>query len=155
MSNKIEILGAGNLQQAFAELGIEANNTYKGGVGPKYEVWELSAENFKLLESVLEEKWKDEWGGWRYSEGTNVDYSPVAEALINGESCLVWVNVDKEEYYGNEDDASIPLEFESISHYMINMWGVSQPRNVCALAVGLAKLNGISMAGLFRKYEGD
>lgn len=43
--------------------------------------------------------------------------------------------------------------YESLLEYLCENIGASQPRNVCALAVDLAKYNNMTMGELFTKYE--
>ena len=43
--------------------------------------------------------------------------------------------------------------YESLSDYLCNCVGVSEPKNVCACAMDLAKYNDMTMAELFEKYE--
>jgi hypothetical protein len=44
--------------------------------------------------------------------------------------------------------------YDNLTTYMCDELGASQPRNVCALAVDLARANGMTMAKLFETYEG-
>ena len=47
-----------------------------------------------------------------------------------------------------------PYEYETLLTYMAEELGASVERNVCALAVDLARANGMTMAKLFDIYEG-
>ena len=67
-------------------------------------------------------------------------------------------NAEKAAYHYSfreyEDDV-MPREYKNLSEYLTEELGASQPRNVCALAVDLAKANGMSMAKLFEVFEGS
>ena len=47
-----------------------------------------------------------------------------------------------------------PRVYKNLLEYMYNEVGASLERNVCALAVDLARANGMTMARLFETYEG-
>ena len=143
-----EIL-ANNLEQFFNNE-INGKRTYKGN---EYEVWEVSDEVFDVMCDMSEEKFvelagEDAW--WRSAEGSVLG-TPDTKVYINGNEMLGWVR-------GIWDDEDEDEEFEiyesNLSDYLCNVLGASQPRNVCALAVDLAKYNGINMGELFTKYEG-
>ena len=62
---------------------------------------------------------------------------------INGHEIICW---ERDDHYNDE--------YDTLLDYMCDEIGASQPRNVCALAVDLARANGISMAELFSIYQG-
>lgn len=145
-----EILG-NDLAQLFNN-GINGKCTYKGNW---YEVWEVSDEAFNEMCDMSEEKFvelagDDAW--WRSAEGSNQGV-PDIKVYINGHEMLGWAGEPWEDEEEDEDD-----EFEicssTLTDYMCDVIGASQPRNVCALAVDLAKYNNITMGELFTKYEG-
>ena len=45
-------------------------------------------------------------------------------------------------------------KYHDLLTYFCDALGASQPKNVCALAVDMAKYNGMSMAELFQKLQG-
>ena len=47
-----------------------------------------------------------------------------------------------------------PCVYDNLLTYMAEEVGASVERNVCALAVDLARANGMTMAKLFETYEG-
>ena len=99
-------------------------------------------------EEFVELAGEDAW--WRQSEGSNLGY-PDETAIVNGSELICG---GKERVYPSFDD--IPKErkqYENLSDYLCNCVGVSQPRNVCACAMDLAKYNDMTMAELFEKYE--
>lgn len=166
----VEILGGGALYKAFRELDIDATRTYKGKERPHYQVWELSKDDLKKLEYAAE--WKDEWGWWRYAKGSNQG-TPFDIFTVNGKELIAWEasyrRQDLMDNWNNESDEEKAAyhysfrEYEKVMHphtydnlttYMCDELGASQPRNVCALAVDLARANGLTMARLFEIYEG-
>ena len=48
----------------------------------------------------------------------------------------------------------MPHRYDTLTEYMCNEIGASTEKNVCALAVDLARANGLTMARLFEIYEG-
>lgn len=165
----IEILGGNGLHKAFKELGIKANRTYKRSEKPRYEIWELSKDDLKKLEYT--EEWKDEWGWWRYAKGSNMG-TPFDFFTVNGKELIAWEgskredlrddwadksNEEKAAYhysFKEYEEAQYPHNYDNLLTYMAEELGASVERNVCALAVDLARANGLTMADLFRIYEG-
>ena len=165
----VEILGGNGLYKAFKELGIDATRTYRGKEKPHYEVWELSKDDFKKLEYTIE--WKDDWGWWRYAKGSNMG-TACDFFTVNGKELIAWGGPKREDLRddwadeSNEEKAAYhysfkeyeetryPHEYETLLTYMGEELGASVERNVCALAVDLARANGMTMAKLFEVYEG-
>lgn len=151
----VEILG-NNLKKFFDTIDSnysEADITYAGN---RYEVWEVSDELFKKMCDMSEEEFVDiasEDAWWRQADGSVLGY-PDDEILINGKKIKCW---SKEEalygscYVHGHYDLK---EYGSLSSYLSCEIGVSQPKNVCACAMDLAKYNDMSMGELFNKYEG-
>lgn len=164
-----EILGGNGLHKAFKELDIKATRTYKRSEKPRYEVWELSKEDLKTLECTYE--WPDEWGWWRYAKGSNMG-TPFDIFIVNGKELIAWGGARREDlilewadepaeekaaynYSFKEYEKTVcPYEYENLLTYMAEELGASVERNVCALAVDLARANGMTMAKLFETYEG-
>ena len=145
----IEILG-NNLSQLFNNITLNGVCTYKG---KRYEVWEVSDEVFNVMCDMSEDKFvelagKDAW--WRHSDGSNLG-TPDSKVYVNGCEMFGWAG----ETWDDEDEND---EFEvyasNLSNYLCDVIGASQPRNVCAVAVDLAKYNNMKLSELFRKYEG-
>lgn len=163
-----EILGGNGLHKAFKALGIKATRTYRGSDKPHYEVWELSKDDIKKLEYT--EEWKDEWGWWRYAKGSNMG-TPFDFFTVNGKELIAWDGYKREdlilewaevpfeekaEYHHSikeYEDAMYPRVYKNLLAYMCDEIGASVERNVCALAVDLARANGMTMAKLFETYE--
>ncbi len=143
-----EILG-NNLEQFFNKE-INGKRTYKGS---EYEVWEVSNEVFDIMCDMTDETFEelageDAW--WRSAEGSNLGV-PDTKVYINGHEMLGWAG---EPWDDEDEDDDFEICTSSLTDYMCDVIGASQPRNVCALAVDLAKYNGITMGELFTKYEG-
>ena len=165
----VEILGGGGLYKAFRELGIKAIRTYKGKEKPHYEVWELSKDNLKKLEYT--EEWKDEWGWWRFAKGSNMG-TPFDFFTVNGKELIAWSGYKREDLVldwaaeSDEEKAAYhysfkeyentlyPYVYDSLTAYMRDELGASVESNMCAVAVDLARANGMTMATLFDVYEG-
>ena len=148
----IEILG-GNLEQFFAnvdEYGIESRLTYKGDM---YEVWEVDDDLFEEICDMSDEKFEElagEDGWWRSANGSNLG-TPDTKVYINGEELLGWGG---EPWEDEDEDDEFEIYAYSLTEYLCDVVGASQPKNVCALAVDLAKYNDMTMGELFTKYEG-
>jgi hypothetical protein len=165
----VEILGGSGLHRAFKELGIKAIRTYRRSEKPHYEVWELSKDDLKKLEYT--DEWKDEWGWWRFAKGSNMG-TPFDFFQVNHKELIAWDGPMREDLRHDWEDESdeekaayhysfkayqeehYPHSYGSLLEYMGNELGASVADNVCALAVDLARANGITMAKLFEIYEG-
>lgn len=169
----IEILAGDGIEYAFDELNISARKTYQGKEDaiPYYEVWELSEEDFEKLSAVTEEEWQDDYGWYRCAEGsimgpTNTTFT------INKREILAWDGtrrLDLLDQWRGENESTkmifyhsfkeyeryfMPRKYRKLTEYLFNELGASTERNVCALTVDLAKANNITLAELFKIYEG-
>lgn len=149
----IEILGK-NLKKFFDIVDNPPNDAEITYAGNRYEVWEVSDKLFENMCSMTEEEFiniagEDAW--WRQSDGSSLGY-PDDTTIINGRELICW---SKERVYPSYDYASKEMkEYNDLSEYLCDCIGASQPRNVCACAMDLAKYNDMSMGELFEKYEG-
>lgn len=169
---KIEILAGGSIKVAFRELGIEATKTYHGSKKehyPSYQVWEIEKSDLQKMIDVVD--WPDNWGWWRSARGSNMG-TACDFFTINGKELIAWDGDVREDIQADWDDEPIeekeafhysykeyeetrmPHKYGSLLEYFCDEIGASQERNVCALAVDLARTNGMSMAQLFQTYEG-
>lgn len=154
----VEILIMGDVAKDFKRLGVKLNQTYSGH---EYGVCEVTEEEFKIL--CNEPDIKDTWikCGWRYCKGSN-QQKPSKKILINNKEIIAWYNdyldFDSEEErltYIEEHGGVMPLErFDDLLTYFVIEMGVSQPKNICALSVDLAKYNNIKLSELFNIYQG-
>ena len=142
-----EIL-AHNMAIFFRNTGINATCTYKQetqGNRENLEVWSLDSEDFKKMCDMTEEEFarnadSDSW--WRSAKGS-VMGCPDSIIEINGVLVKAWTgNIARRRKY------------HDLLTYFCDALGASQPKNVCALAVDMAKYNGMSMAELFQKLQG-
>jgi hypothetical protein len=143
-SMKTEILAGYGIEKAFKNFGIKAKRTYKrqykNPYDIEYEVWELTHEELRLLNTPI--NWPETWGFWRHDVGSNM--GPVThEFIINGKPIKAW------RWYNDE-----PTEYKHLLEYYEIELGATTEKNVCALSVDLAKQNGLTMAQLFEIYYG-
>jgi hypothetical protein len=143
-----EILG-GELDKAFIDLSINAKKTYEGNtfLDDKTQIWELSDEDFERICEFDDKTWKDNWGWWRSAEGSNMS-NPISRFNVNHHYMKAWDSNNRLEglkYF---------RDYKNLLGYICDEIGASQPRNVCALAVDLAKINNMKLGELFKKYQG-
>ena len=166
---KIEILAGGSIEKAFKELNIPMTVTYSG---EQYKVCEIEKSDFKTIADISEDEWKSNWGWWRSAKGSNMG-TPYEIFIVNGQMLIGWSGYRREDLraeWENEDDNEkasyhysvkkyeddiMPREYKNLSEYLCEEIGASSPKNVCALAVDLAKANGMTMAKLFKVFEGS
>lgn len=96
-------------------------------------------------EQFVELAGEDAW--WRSSDGSNLWAEDIIKLKVNGKEMICWNSPIYDSKEGQE--------YESLSEYLSECIGVSQPKNVCACAMDLAKANGMTMEELFSKFEGD
>lgn len=143
-----EILG-NNLTLFFNLMDKNCNQAEVAYVDNKYEVWGVSDKLFKKMCDMTEEQFvelagEDAW--WRSSDGSNLWAEDIIEFEVNGKEMVGWDSPIYESKKGHK--------YENLSEYLCECIGVSQPKNVCACAMDLAKFNGMTMGELFSKYEG-
>lgn len=148
-----EILG-NNLKQFFNNNFLNNDTIIKLAYkGDRYEVWEVSNTAFNVMCDMTEEEFlcsagEDAW--WRSSDGSNLGI-PDTKVYINGHEILGWAG---EPWEDEDEDDEFEIYASNLSNYLCDVVGASQPRNVCALAIDLAKYNNMTMAELFTKCEG-
>lgn len=169
----VEILGDGMIPM-FKDLGISYKRTYnkrcnaKKKYDPHYEVYEISQNDMKRLEEVV--NWPDSpW--WRWAKGSNMG-TPFSLFTVNGKELIAWDGYKREDLrddwadetdeekaayhysFKEYEEMQYPHVYSTLTEYMCKELGVSTEKNVCALAVDLARANGMTMAQLFKAYEG-
>ncbi|HDR3897007.1 MULTISPECIES: hypothetical protein [Bacillus] len=146
-----EILVQGFINEDLKRLGVNATRTY-GNEETPYQVYELTDKEFEKL-SVLcmneddnDEHWQN--GGWRWCTGSNQPI-PTDKATVKHKELVCWVEPIEvgEESYKNDWHVNL-LEYLDIE------MGCTAFTNVCAVAKDLAKYNNMTMAELFKKYQG-
>ena len=169
----VEILGD-KMHKVFKEHGIPYTKTYSKRCNPKkkhdphYEVYEISQNDMKRLEEIFDLP-SSSW--WRYAKGCNLG-TPFDFFTINGNELIAWGGArrdDLRDWWDKEPDEekaaynysfsayekdTMPYKYETLTEYMCDEIGASMESNVCALAVDLARANGLTMAKLFELYEG-
>lgn len=140
-----EILGK-NLKNFFDNVDNPPNDAEITYASSNYEVWEVSDDLHKKMCNMSEEEFiklagEDAW--WRSSDGSVLGV-PDTEFNINGKDMIGWNTRGKYEQF----------EYDNLLDYLCYGIGASQPQNVCACAIDLAKYNDITMGELFTKYEG-
>ena len=150
-----EILG-NNLMEVLSSLNVKAQIMYKGR---SYEVWELDDTQFDILCNIPEEDWEgyDSW--WRYSEGAVI--TPCEDVIINGIRVLGYENYKEKSWIDemrekepNENWRYDMQEYYSLTNHLSDTCGTSTEKNVAALAVEMAKWNGMKLSELFERLEG-
>ncbi len=149
-----EILG-GSLENAFRELSINAVKTYEGNthLSSLTQVWEVEDEDFDKLCEIKEEDWEYEWGWWRGAEGSNVN-NPLSRFNINNHYITAWDGYGRLYAMSERDGMYRDRKYSDLLEYFCDEIGASTEKNVCAVAVDLAKINNIKLGELFRKYQG-
>jgi hypothetical protein len=171
-----EIIGE-KLRKFFKNAKIQGLITYSGNIGywPHFEVWEVQERDYERMCDMTDEEFEqlaseDSW--WRCAEGSNMGV-PDADFVINDTPILAWRNVyklqdlqtewdemssdEKSEYTDFDDycDVWLPKKHKNLLTYMCDELGASTERNVCALAIDLAKYNNTTVAELFKRYGGS
>lgn len=142
----IEILAGDGIEQAFKDLDIVFERTYfkvydMEPLEYSLGVYELSEEDFKYkLDVVSDDDWKDEWGWWRQSEGSNM--GPIDDTLtINKHKIYAW-------YEGNGF-----RKYNSLIEYFNDHLNISSESNICHLSMDLAKRNNLTLGQLFSRFN--
>ena len=145
-----EILTMGDVSKEFERLGVVLRETYKGN---DYSVCEVTDEEFEAIcndNDNIEGTWSN--CAIRYSEGSNQG-KPNDVLKINHKDIKCWFNpiIDCNEL--EKDEEIYKPEYVSLLEYLCNGMGCCLPRNVCDLAVDLAKYNNMKLSELFKEYE--
>lgn len=168
-----EIMGE-NLEQLLSSKGYNAKRTFSGKIGywDNLEVWEVDGETFERLCGMDEEKWREAAGdgAWfRHVEGSILGV-PSDRFVINNKEIIAWRNEDRYEdiregYYTLDEDEQKEYDsakeyadilckyrYDNLMEYLCDELGASTAKNVCALAIDLAKYNHMSLGKLFEVY---
>lgn len=116
-----QILTGKEFKEAVKDIPLNAECKYIS-VDKDYCVWELSDEDFNLLDSYYDEYdyfeegqnpniWKKEWGWWRWCNGSNINTDPICNFIVNGnsiklhysENCLIDFIKENIEDFKNEN----------------------------------------------------
>jgi len=118
--------------------------TYKG---PNYEVWALSEIMFNVICNFTEDEFVSlagEAAWWRQSDGSVLG-PKTGVRIVNNIRMQCWVDTR----------LSNRIRYASLSEYLCDAVGASQPRNVAACVTDLAKFNNMTISKLFSTYEPD
>lgn len=160
-----EILGQG-LKLFFKNSNLDGIPTY---IGEQYEVWVVEDGTFVEMSEMQEETFcalcPEGW--WRYSPGSVLG-TPDDVYKVNGHDLLAWNEKHNQEYCcrncqflnnicnGEEEDIDEcygDKSYKNLIHYINEEIGASTEKNVCAIAMDLAKYNGLSLGELFQRYQ--
>lgn len=155
----IEILTSHGFELVIRALNVNAKMGYK--FCPEeavywhdaFEVWQVPDSFIDFSNTISDNDWcsmfKEQW--WRSCEGTNLEDSsyPVVKFRINNKDILCWENIDKDDEYDEDDRDYV---YSNVLQYCSEEWSIGQPTNICAICVGLAKLNHMSLGQLFQGY---
>ena len=148
-----EILG-NNLKIFFDKVDPSYKDAEITYANDRYEVWNISDELFERMCNMTEEeftKLSERDDAWcRSADGSNLNWHEKGEFIVNNKIMVGWKNKpwqDDDKEYDN------CINYTDLSEYLCEHIGASQPRNVVACAMDLAKYNNMSMAELFQTYE--
>lgn len=156
-----EILANEKVVNAFVALDINFKAEYTGNM---YYVFEINDEDFEKLSNFPETKWKLSWGWWRSAEGSNLNSDNLVDFTINRVKVKAFYDEQKllEEkhfYLGDneilsQEDIEAMRTYNSLITYLSEELGISLEKNVCAVAMDIAKANGWTLGETFTKLQG-
>lgn len=154
-----------------------------------YEIWELSHSDFVTITETYCYNcdnigdtpcvWKENWGWWRWCDGSIIESNPTHLFTINGNDVELYYDEMSVKDYANDllehtnDTDYWPIEnideisddikenyfiehgnFNDIFDYCAEMWNVSTEKNRVAIIVANAKLNNLSVCDFMLKVVG-
>lgn len=154
-----EILGD-NLEKVIEVYDIKAVKTYQSNntTTDFRQVWELEKKDFDKLCNISDDDWLDDYGWYRYAEGSNMGFVD-RRYNINNHYIKAWDGVGREDWEEENKKVSPddrwfePRKYSNLLEYFCEEIGASTEKNVTALAIDLAKQNGLKMSELFKKYQ--
>lgn len=162
----VEILTSPGFEYVLKTLHVAGKRTYSYIANEKsywinsFEVWEVPNLFIAATSSISNNAWTamfpNEW--WRSCSGTNLEDGnyKVVKFNINGKDILCWENPEKIEDFVFDDEevseADRDHNYGNILQYCSEEWGIGQSTNICAVCVGLAKLNKTTLGQLFLDY---
>lgn len=127
-----------------------ANMTYATDKPYRMEIWSVNQELFdyicEMTETDFERLSANENAFWRHATGSNLDVPSEDYFRINRKKIISWFKAEDKEYYDSD-------YFQSLTDYLCHYIGASQPKNVTAVAVDLAKANHLTLSELFHQYQ--
>lgn len=168
-----EIMTSGDFEEVAKALDLKyAKCTYlytpteDAYWGDSFAVWTLNESEFNVLDNTFkgnDDGWYKKFHGiwWRYSGGTNIADDPDYEVhgfTFHHKPVKAWADTyaDHTEIYEDENGQEVVDEYgydylNPLEYCCIEI-GASTPKNIDAICMGLAKLNGMTLAQFFKKY---
>lgn len=185
-----QVLANKDFKNAVKEISLKNTHCVFSNAYSSYEVWELNDDDWEILTSYRDKYdyfeegeeplfWQDNWGWWRWTDGSNIESYPVRKIKINSKKIDGFFNKNKQNDYISErledfierygtiiDTVRVKLinqytkEYEksfdnhsyaTIVDYLSQEFGATTEKNVCAILTSLAKLNNKTL-GDFMNY---
>lgn len=145
MPDTVEIIGGAGLEFAFKDLSMNAKCTYKSEQLPFHvEVWEISADDFKILCDYPDEQWKDVWSWWR--QGHCVYHGNIYnDYTVNGKTMYGYEPAEEEDYESKP--------YSSFYDYLRHAHNLSTFYNFCYFAISLADDNKMKVSEFLKEYQ--
>lgn len=144
----------------FEETNVKAKKVYvptnKGWIEP-FGVWQLEDDQFELLNTIPDNKWKDDYG-W-FNTRDDIVGGDLIKVVVNGEELLIYKEDDNfyhsDEYLEElaEEDEEWSLEYSGLLELAEYYYGMSYSWNVAALANTLAKANNLTLVDFLKVYD--
>lgn len=139
---KIEVMTNGEFNGLADHYKFDAKQLYKSPIDPYndlpyYEIWEIDKSDLRAIEEAC----MAEDVLFCYSKGANKG-TPFEPLTINGQFVIGWTAIN------NKDT------FNCLTDYFTDGLGITDPYEICACATTIAKTNGWSLSGLWKKLEG-
>lgn len=155
----VEILG-GSLEKVLNQFNIIAIKTYEGltHFDSKTQIWELEDVDFKKLCDISNDEWKEDYGWFRCSKGSNMG-EVNRRYNINNHYITAWDGSGREKQeeenrrLSPDDRWFEPRKYHDLLQYFCEELGASTEKNVTALAIDLARQNNMKLSELFKKYQ--
>lgn len=161
-NNLVEILGD-ELDEVMKFFELSATKTYQNTNEHTdfRQVWEMSEYTLNHLENIPEDIWTAAGYGWyRYAKGSVM--GPVHKRYcINHHYIKAWDGAGREDqeeenkHLTPDDRYFQERTYDNLLDYFCEELGASTEKNVTALAIDLAKQNGMKLSELFKRYQGE
>jgi hypothetical protein len=139
---KIEVMTGKKFDKVVKELHIGAECVYRTpkddkNKRPYYEIWEIDKSDMADVEvACMSEKVL-----FCHSKGDNSHGTPFEALTIAGKFIIGWTTVSGED------------TFDNLTSYFNDGLGTTNPHEICACAVTMAKNNGMSFIDLWKNLE--
>lgn len=139
---KIEVMTGKKFDKVVKELHIDAECVYRTpkdekNKRPYYEIWTIDKNDLTNVESTcMFDKIL-----FCHSKGDNSHGTPFEPLTINGKFIIGWTTINGED------------TFDNLTSYFNDGLGTTNPHEICACAVTMAKNNGMSFVDLWKNLE--